>query len=212
MGYEVLESSSARLEPERAFVMDRLFPDQGDIGLQWHRQSSPSLPAIDIAVVNGTGINASDDNDRKDVIAGLLLPYPSGSFAVAAYEGRTGTGPTAQDKDRLLAGIDIGNRTTRLRGEYVTGRDLGEAIAGWYARVSQKMTASGTFYLKYEEFDEDRGRQGDLFQRWSAGWVEELDPRTRLTLAWETRNVGDAFSEHEDFDGDAAVLQLQAKF
>ncbi|NIM06087.1 MAG: hypothetical protein GTO55_07285 [Armatimonadetes bacterium] len=212
IGYELPESSSVRLEPERALVMDRLFPDQRDIGVQWHTQSRAGAPAFNFAVINGSGINASDTNDRKDVMASLHLPFSGGSVALAAYDGRAVAGSVEQEKDRLAGGLELGKKKTRLRGEYVRGRDQDEDVMGWYARLSQQMTESGTLYVKYDEFDENRDRSNDLFQRWGLGWVEQIDPRVRLSLAWETREVGQNFSEYSTHKGDAAVVQLQAKF
>lgn len=212
IGYELPESSADRLEPERALVMDRLFPDQRDIGVQWHYWAGPGRPGFDAAVVNGTGINVADDNDRKDVLAAVYLPFHGGSATLAAYDGRSGRGLTAQEKDRLAAGVELIKNGTHLRGEYVTGRDLGEDVVGWYARLSQQATRRGTLYVKYDTFDENTDRPDDLFRRWSVGWVEELDARTRLTLHWETRRVGRLFSEYDDFHGDAAIAQLQVRF
>ena len=212
IGYELPESSSDRLEPERALMMDRLFPDQRDIGVQWRVQAGADGPAFDLGLVNGSGINTSDTNDRKDLAASAHLPFSWGSAAVAAYDGRTGSGDTAQEKDRLAAGLEIGKKKTRLRGEYIVGRDLGEDVLGWYTRLSQQVGKKNTLYLKYDLFDENRDRSGDLFRRWGLGWVEEIDPRTRLTLAWETRRVGRDFSGFDDFHGDAATVQLQVRF
>jgi len=212
IGYELPESSSVRLEPERALIMDRLFPDQRDIGVQWHWQGRADGPALALAVVNGTGMNASDDNDRKDVMASVNVPFSWGSAAFAVYEGRSGSGASAQDKDRLAAGLELGKKKTQLRGEYIVGRDRGEEVEGWYLRVSQQAARSGTVFLKYDVFDENTDRANDLFRRWGLGWAEELDANVRLTLAWETRRLGRDFSEFADFHGEAATVQLQAKF
>jgi hypothetical protein len=212
VGYEVPESSSVRLEPERSRVMDRLFPEQRDIGVQWRIQRRADAPAFDLAVVNGTGINVSDDNDRKDVIVSVQAPFSGGSICLSAYEGRTGRGSSAQARDRFAAGLEIGKEKMQLRGEYVMGRDLGEEVTGWYARLSRRMTQSGTLFVKYDTFDEDRDDGDDLFRRWCLGWVEEIDEQVRLTLAWEKRQAGSGFSEYDDYHGEAATLQLQAKF
>ena len=60
---EVMEEDIVLLEPVRSLAMDRLFPDQRDLGIQWHRQKADGH-ALDLAVVNGQGINAADAYHR----------------------------------------------------------------------------------------------------------------------------------------------------
>jgi hypothetical protein len=210
-GYELPESSAERFEPERALVLDMLFPDQRDIGLQWRGQAKSDAPIFDIGVVNGTGLNAADDNDRKNVFASAHVPFSDGSAALFIYHGRNGTGADTYDKKLLGAGAEIGKKT-RFRSEYITGKDQGEDVLGWYAGLAQQMTKAGTMFVRYDYFDENRDRPDDLFRRWNVGWVEQVDPRVRLTLSWETRRVGSDFSEYSDFHGDAATLQLQVSY
>jgi hypothetical protein len=212
IGYELTEPDPDRLDPERAFMMDRLFPDQRDIGVQWRWQKKAATPALDLAVVNGNGINTTDENDRKDVIAAVNAPLSFGSATFAIYNGRSSVGDDATAKDRLVAGIDIGKKKTELRSEYISGKDRGEDVRGWYARLSQRMTKSGTSFVKYDAFDENLDRSDDLFQRWTLGWVEQLDKNVRLTLAWEKRSPGRNFSERSSFKGNLTMVQLQVKF
>jgi len=212
IGYELTEPDPDRLDPERAFMMDRLFPDQRDIGVQWRWQKKATAPGFDLAVVNGNGINTTDENDRKDFIAAINAPLPFGSATLAIYHGRSGVGDDSVAKDRLVAGLDIGKKKTELRGEYISGKDRGEDVRGWYARLSQRMTKCGTPFVKYDTFDENRDRSDDLFSRWTLGWVEQLDKNVRLTLAWEKRSLGRNFSELSDYKGNLAMLQLQVKF
>jgi hypothetical protein len=208
VGYEVLESPSDRYEPETTLAMDRLFPKSRDIGMQWQIQTRAQRPIFNLGVFNGTGINTVDDNDRKDVLASVQVPLKSGSIFLSDYQGRTSSD---QDKDRFVIGLDQGAKT-RLRAEYIAGKDKGEDVMGWYTRLSQQFTKEGTAYAKYEVFDEDRDSSNDLYRALSLGWVQELDPRTRLTLSWEHRNVDKDFSEYSTKHGDRAILQLQVKY
>jgi len=207
VGYEVLESPSERLEPETSLAMDRLFPKSRDIGLQWQMQTGAQKPIFNLGVVNGSGINTTDDNDDKDLLASIQFPLKSGSVFLSDYQGRADD----QDKDRLVVGLNQGNKT-RLRAEYVTGKDEGEDVMGWYARLSHQCGKAGTAYAKYEVFDEDRDSSDDLYRALSLGWVQEIDPRTRLTLSWEHRTVDEGFSDHDTKHGDRAILQLQVKY
>lgn len=208
VGYEVLESPAVRYEPETSFATNRLFPKLRDLGLQWQIQPRSQGPIYNLGIFNGAGINTADDNDRKDIVAAVQIPFESGSIFLSDYQGRTGSD---QDKDRFVVGLDQGNKT-RLRAEYVAGKDKGEDVVGWYTRLSHQCTKEGTAYAKYEIFDEDRDSSDDLYRALSLGWVQELDARTRLTLSWEHREVDKDFSEYSTKQGDRAIVQLQVKY
>ncbi|MCJ7822257.1 MAG: porin, partial [Armatimonadetes bacterium] len=89
-GYELLESVPVLWTAERSLFMDRLFPNQRDIGVQWSYRSSPSAPQFDVGIFNGTGINASDNNDRKNVMARVDFPVQHGTVALSTYVGEDG--------------------------------------------------------------------------------------------------------------------------
>jgi hypothetical protein len=213
IGYDVPEAETARLEPEHVLVMEALFPDQRDIGLQWHMQKKPNLPAYDIAVINGNGINNTDENDRKDIILATLIPARWGSGTLALYDGRQGNDSYGWRKRLYLSGLQVGKGRTQLRGEYVTGRDQGQDVTGWYARVYRKVTPTGTAYARYDTFDTDSDEVTTSFHRIGIGWAEQIDPRIRLTLHWETSDSDERyFADDYGCNGDAVILQLQAIF
>ena len=212
IGYEIPESSSVRLEPERSMVANQLFPDQRDVGLFYHYQERETAAALDAAVVNGTGINTADDSDRKNALVSTHIPLPWGNIAFAGYDGATGPNDDELIKDIFSTGLDLLHRGTWLRGEYFTGRFEGADVLGWYARLSNQFTKHGAMYLKYDTYNENTNAPDQDFRRWSIGWVEELDPRTRLTLHWESRDVDRGFSQFSSFHGDEAIAQLQVRF
>lgn len=212
VGYELTESDPDRIELERSFAMDRLFPDQRDIGIQWRYQQATTAPAYEVALVNGSGVNTTDTNDRKDIIGSVHIPFTWGNASLALYSGKAGTNADGAAKDRLTAGVDVNGKPTGLRVEYVVGKDHGADVEGWYARLSQRMTRTGTAYVKYDTYDENTDRSSDLFRRWTVGWSEQLDSNIRLTLQWEARRIGSDFSDIDDFRGNTTLLQLQAKF
>lgn len=213
-GYELLESSAGLWSGERSFLMDRLFPNQRDIGIHWAYRPAPGAPHFDLGVFNGTGINASDNNRRKNLMGRLDLPARWGSVALSAYVGKDGEGPAATRQDRFgLSGkLDLG--PAAFLGEYVLGKDRGGDIQGWYAQLGAPTRAGrpDLLFAKYDVYDEDTDLAGHLFRRWSLGYLRDLDPATRLTLVHERRRPGPGFSELAKWDGDATFVQLQVRY
>jgi predicted heme/steroid binding protein len=214
-GYELMESVPTLWTGERALFMDRLFPDQRDIGVLYEYRKSPKSPQYDVGLYNGTSINTSDNNEAKNLMARVDFPVRNGTFAVSGYVGKNGEGVSETDQDRYGASARFSwpGGTTFL-GEFVTGKDLGNDVQGWYAQVGHPLTdrQPNLLFVKYDEYDENRDAADDGFRRWSLGYWYQLDEATRLTLVHELRDAGPAFSELTKWDGNATYLQLQLRF
>ena len=213
-GYELLESVPNLWTAERALFMDRLFPDQRDIGVQWSYRSSPSAPELDVGIFNGTGINASDNNDRKNMMARVDFPVRDGSLALSGYVGKDGEEAAATDQDRYGVSSRFNWDETELMAEFVTGEDSGCDVRGWYAQVGHPVCKRrpDLLFAKYDQYDEDTDGSDDLFKRWSLGYWYEVDSATRLTLVHERRNPQPGFSQLSKWDGNATYVQMQVKF
>ena len=213
-GYELEESVPNLWTGERSFWMDRLFPDQRDIGAFVNYRRKATAPMFDVGIVNGTNINAVDNNNVSNVVARVDFPLKHGSIALSGYTGTSGAGAsrTRQDRDGVSAKYSWGE--TQFLGEYVTGNDKGNDMQGWYAQLGHPLGGGrpNLLFVKYDRYDEDRSAPDDLFRRWSLGYWYQLDPTTRLTLVHELRSVGEAFSELTKWNGNATYLQLQSKF
>jgi phosphate-selective porin len=76
-GYEIEYSSSSRECPERARVFQTLFPGERDLGacitFNPPKTSNYNFIKFDAGVFNGTGPNAKDFDNRKDIITRLTL-------------------------------------------------------------------------------------------------------------------------------------------
>ncbi len=214
-GYELLESTSSLWTGERALFMDRLFPNQRDIGVQYAHRASPSAPEVNVGIFNGTGINASDNNDRKNLMARVDFPVANGSVAISGYVGENGEGEAATDQDRYGASARFAwPGGGEFMGEFVAGKDRGSDVRGWYGQLGRSICKKNPdlLFVKYDQYDENTDASDDLFRRWSLGYWYQLDPATRLTLVHEVRQPQDAFSELSKWDGNATFLQLQVKY
>jgi len=214
-GYELLESVPNLWTGERSLFMDRLFPNQRDIGITYVYQAAKDKPEFDLGVYNGTGINASDNNKSKNVMARVDVPVHNGTVALSGYLGKDGMGASETDQNRYGASARFKlPGATEFLGEFVTGQDRGADVSGWYAQLGRPLTdkAPNLLFAKYDQYDENTDADNDQFRRWSLGYWYQLDEATRLTLVHELRDAGPAFSELTKWDGNATYLQLQLRF
>jgi hypothetical protein len=213
-GYELLDSSSALWTGERALFMDRLFPNQRDIGVQWSYRRSPGSPEVAVGIFNGTGINASDNNDRKNLMARVDLPVRDGRVALSGYVGKDDEGGAATDQDRYGVSSQFKWGETEWRAELVTGEDRGYDVRGWYAQVGHPICKArpDLLFAKYDRYDENTEGSDDLFRRWSLGYWYYVDSATRLALVHERRKPQSSFSELSEWDGDATYVEMQVEF
>ena len=214
-GYELLESVPKLWTAERALFMDRLFPNQRDIGVQGSFRRSAAAPQLDVGIFNGSGINVNDNNSRKNVMARVDFPLPNGSLALSGYVGEDGEGAAATDQDRYGASARFEwPRGTEFMGELVTGKDRGYDVRGWYAQLGQPVSKSrpDLLFVKYDQYDEDTDASDDLFERWSLGYWWEPEPPTRISVVYEIRNPQPGFSELSKWDDNRGWVQLQVRF
>jgi hypothetical protein len=213
-GYELEESVPNLWTGERSLWMDRLFPDQRDIGAFVNYRRRATSPMFDIGLVNGTSIDAVDNNDKSNLLGRVDFPLKNGSLALSGYTGTNGEGTarTRQDRDGLSARYHWGE--TQFLGEWVTGNDRGKDVRGYYWQLGHPIASQkpNLLFVKYDQFDENRAKPDDLFRRWSLGYWYDLDKATRLTLVWELRDAGPKFSELTKWDGNAVYAQMQLKY
>ena len=213
-GYELEYPTPQLWSGERAFFMDRLFPDQRDLGLDVNYQRSPKAPKFDVGSFNGTGIDVTDNNHNQNFMGRVDVPFKNGSVALSGYTGTSGEGAARIRQDRDGIGAKYQYCDTQFMGEWVTGDDRGKEIRGWYAQVGHPVTnkASNLLFAKYDTYDENRAVGNDLFKRWSLGYWYQLDKATRLTFAYERRDVDKKFSDFGKWNGNAGWVQLQVEY
>ena len=225
--YEVLESSSARLEPERSALAAALFPGERDIGAWLHLKNvlGDEVPGttLDLGAMSGNGPSAADNNDSKDLVARLRFvlgrkPVDKDTEANSLYVGYltgkfTNSKGATTDKRRLGGGISYASGPLWLRGELVTGEDLGKDILGWHAHLAYRFSQTpGTLFARYDRFDEDSDTDNTDFKSLTVGYQHQLDAKTRVVLAHELRRPDADYSKFAKTDGDLTTLRLQVKY
>jgi len=213
-GYELQESVPNLWTGERAFFMDRLFPDQRGIGTYVEFRPGTCAPLIDVGGFNDIGINSYDTNDHVNALARVKWPFAIGSAAISAWQGETGTGPNYVDQTRYGIGTQLAFGDTQFLAEGVIGQDRGHDVSGWYGQIGHPLVADrrNLLFAKYDVYDENRDLSNDLFHRWSLGYWYELDASTRLTFVYQLIHAGTKFSDYKTWNGNAEYLQWQVKF
>lgn len=115
-----------------------------DIGLTLYGDLFKDKFHYELAVMNGQGINCSDGNSDKDILAKLSYkPIQQLTIAVSGRKGRGHAVGTAAwnpeikigdnyRRDRLSAGAAFANNKWGLRSEYLLGRDGNVTSQGAY--------------------------------------------------------------------------------
>ena len=207
-GYEVSFSSSTRESPERARVIQTLFPGERELGAQLSfapQLGSLSFLRADVALVNGAGPTSVEFDNFKDLIAraGAVFPMEDAGaeidFGVSGY-----LGAVRQSTKQLYS---MGTTTTGVPG-WVLDKDslgVGQGIDRQYfgadVQVYYDMPLLGGSVLRGEYV---AGKQpggsatsvsnavlptGGLYQRDFTGWYVYL-----------VQNVGTSFQVVAKYD------------
>lgn len=210
-GYEVQTSSSKLWSSERTVVIDKLFPDQVDNGVQAIWNKAENKPTLAIGLYNGLSGNVDEDNHAKDPMASYNMPFKNGAAILSYYRGRMGSDAN-QSRNRTGVGLKLESSRFALAGEYIQGVEGGNDVNGWYSQVGYKANKSSMYFVKCDAYDEDISSANDTFKRTTIGWYRDLDASTRLTLAWELRKPELGFSDYTKYNGNVLFTQWQAAY
>lgn len=210
------QTSSADLDMiNRTQVVSKLAPgwDIGsygrDIGISLYGKAA--FFEYTLAVFNGSGINKTDTDDRKDW-AGRLVVHPLSflTLAAAGYSGKTVPSADAALATRARLGLEAAVLldALSLKGEFIQGQDGDTMKQGWYAQGGYFVLPKQLQGLvRFDSYDKDRNAALDRTDVWTLGVNWFLAARTKLTLNCEiTRD------ESGRTTNKALIAQFQAAF
>jgi len=212
---ENLTSSSALDTINRSLTVEKLCPGRDikasgrDIGISLNGRFS--WAEYSLGIFNGSGINKTDTNDRKDV-AGRLVVYPVSSLVLglAHYRG----GYSSEQGDLILVknrtGLEMGfvRGGLSVKGEYIFARDDETEKYGWYAQ--------GGYYLipekiqtivKYDCLDTNMHIRGNRSETMTFGLNWFFSKKTKLQINYEYLH-----EEASESSKNAILIQFQAGF
>lgn len=128
-GSDLENSSSDRESPERAMILQTLFPEERDLGIRLTLQTAKGTPLdflkLDLGLISGNGIK-KDIDSRKDFIAHLtaekiLSENIKGNLGFSYYNGSVYQGTTdvyTVQNGSFVVNSNEGNKGTFARREY----------------------------------------------------------------------------------------------
>lgn len=179
-------------------------------------------PVIDyrLGVYNGSGINTTDANEKKDFATRLILhPVAGLDISAALYNGsrhiaevKTGTVVTTPAKnvtrDRYGFDLSYDLNNFSVRGEYLHGTDELIDREGYYAQVGYYFLQKKLQLLaKYDFYDADKSKANNASTWYVLGANVNLNANVRLQANYTFKQ-----EEGTGIDNNYASLQFQIGF
>lgn len=174
-------------------------------------------PIVDyrVGIYNGSGINALDNNEKKDYAARLILhPITGLDISGAIYNGSrfipaAGT-VAAKSVDRNRYGFDLSYDWNNLgiRGEYIHGTDDQINRDGYYAQLGYYFFQKKFQVLaKYDFYDADKAKASDASKWLVLGANYNINANIRLQANYTIKQ-----EEGTSIDNNYAAVQFQIGF
>ncbi len=206
-GYSIVYSSGYRDFPERSRVFQTLMPRERDLGvmLGFRPQKIAKFLTLEFAIVNGSGKNAKDYDNKKDMIGNVGFKFDSlaskrlhigfgGSFYkgyvrnnTKTYYTTTDNGYTAHTSDAFVGkSVDRDYYGANLQLQYDNSFGPTTLKAEYVAGNQPGVAAAGPDNLLGPYASQSFGTQplGDLYEREFNGyyvWLAQQIARTRFS-------------------------------
>jgi hypothetical protein len=192
----------------KADVVTGLVNPTRDIGLQVARDFSlgPVATTLSVALLNGSGSNLEDENNRKTLLGRFLVtPLTGLTLGGSYYSGTTGVANDVKDR----WGIELKYEYWRLfvKSEYMFGKDKTIGKDGYYVMAGYSIIPSGLALIRFDRWNPDRDAAADKStSRWTFGFNyffgRNIIWRTNYEFRRETPAV----------QNDLFMTQFQVKF
>ncbi len=195
-----------------------------DIGVQMGgiilKLKDKSLIDYRLGINNGTGINTTDTNEKKDFAARLIThPITGLDISAGLYNGsryiaevKTGTVVTTParnaDRDRLGLDLNYDWNNLAIRAEYIHGKDDAIKREGYYVQGGYYFFQKKLELLaKYDFYDGDKSKVDDASTWIVLGANLNFNVNTRLQINYTFKQ-----EEGTSINNNYASLQFQISF
>lgn len=187
-------------------VVNNLIKPNRDIGVQAARDIpiGSVRSTVTVAVINGSGTNLDDENNRKSVVGRLALnPFKGVQLGASYYDGTVGT---ADKKTR--AGLDLKVEFSRLtvKAEYLNGKDKTVSKEGYYLAAVYSVLPAAQLLVRYDFWNSNRNAENVDAARWTFGVNYFFGKRVLWRTNYEMKRETPAFRN------DLFLTQLQILF
>jgi len=190
----------------KADVVSNLIKPTRDIGLQVSRDFNFSSVRsnLTLALVNGSGSNVQDENNRKTLVGRFLLtPLKGLTLGASYYDGTTGI---ADKKNRVGAELKLEISKLFLKAEFITGKDITVKKDGYYFTLGYTILPSTVLLVRYDNYDLYRELVDMDISRWTIG----LNYYFGKNVLWRTNY--ERRMEKPAVKNDVFSTQFQVKF
>jgi phosphate-selective porin len=202
----------------------------------------PDLISYKVAILNGTGINHIDDNSNKDIAARIVIaPWQwlkiGGSYRTG-FVGTKDINDEQKRRTRTAFDLTFEKWNFMLQGEYLMGQDIGEIAGGGGCGGKATATTLPTYdkdgfwvaamymtpwslqpIVKYETYNPDGTAYSYLgnTQTYDQNTITFglnyfLNDWTRIQVNYLYNSEGKTNGDFNEYDNDAFMIQVQAKF
>lgn len=164
-----------------------------DIGAQFFGKIDGPVEFVYAAgVFNGSGINLTDNNSKKDVVLRGELAGRGARLGLSYWAGDE----TPANLSRQRYGVDLSyyRGPFELGFEYIYGKDEVAAKTGktkgdgWYVRAGYVVIPKVQLVARYEQFDPNKDKGSDKYTATTLGVNYLFTPLTRLQLNYAFRD------------------------
>ena len=167
-----------------------------------------------LGLLNGNGINKSDNNTTKDFFGTLLInPIKPLTLGASYYQGQYGADSVKYDRNRTSFGARYDDGKLLVRAEYVLG-EIGTSpvkikdASGYYATIGYYVTKKIQPVVKYDFYQSDNDNDDSSVTQYVAGVNYWFYKNSRLQFNYTRKdNKSDAVE-----DSDYFVTQLLIVF
>jgi hypothetical protein len=208
-----VEGDEDRAALERARVFNILIPDERDLGFVASTNPHSTRAARFAAgVVNGNGINRTDNNTDKNFAATARTPVGAyNTVGASVYSGTFSPSGSAGPKHtRKAVGVDhqLALRRFQTQFEWLLGKDLGKTVTGGYGQLEYRFGGPGNLFARHDWYDPGFGPGQDYFRRSILGWYKDLNRNLRITAEYDWVRNSATSVEIDDTYG----VEVQARF
>jgi phosphate-selective porin OprO/OprP len=170
-------------------------------------------PVVDyrLGIYNGSGINAADKNENKDIATRFILhPVVGLDISGAYYDGSIYTSETQKVVDRDRYGFDLSYdlKDLSVRGEFIHGKDGSVDREGYYAQAGYYFLQKKLQVLaKYDFYDTDKSKSDDASTWVVLGANFNFNANTRLQFNYSIKQ-----EEGTSIENNFASIQFQIGF
>jgi len=162
-----------------------------------------------LGVFNGSGINATDKNETKDIAARLVIhPVEGLDIGGAWYDGMMNIGDTVNyERNRIGFDLNYNWKNLAVRSEYIQGKDTKERKGYYFQAGYYFFEKKLQLIAKFDAYDTDKSKEDNASTWYVIGINYNFNANTRIQASYTIKE-----EEGAGVDNNFASFQFQIGF